>query len=38
MKANWEPSDFAAMRQRRLKFSQAEAREMGANLARRLVD
>jgi hypothetical protein len=38
MKANWEPADLAAMRQRRLKFSQAEAREMGANLARRLVD
>ena len=38
MKANWEPADLAAMGQRRLRFSQAEAREMAANLARRLVD
>jgi hypothetical protein len=37
MKANWGPADFAALRQRRLRFSKAEARDMGANLTIRLV-
>ena len=38
MKADWQPADFAAMRHRRLRFSQAEAREIAANLSSRLVD
>lgn len=35
MKANWEPADFAAMRQRRLRFSPAQARNLGDNLVGR---